>query len=339
MNDSAFSLDFNEKYTRMCDLSVTDDKIELLSLGFDETIPNFFTAGSDVTMEQQAQRLVMLHENLQIKKKKVQIVIPDNFTYSQIIEMPKLSEKELIKAIRYQADEFIPLPIDDVYIDIEILSEHEQEKKILVLIVASPKKIVDRIYHTIELAKLVPESLENELSATGRFISDILHIDDEPVLIINFGYSSSSLYVVDPTSSLIVLSRSIKIGLDLLVRDLKINLNWDDAKAFEALKTIGLNTNGSVDLNAVVNPIMKELLQEVEKTIMQARDKMNIAVKQIFTCNYDRNIAHFPEAIQGYLNIPTKIFPYSQLLLPNPITQSFTADMSSFVSVIAGYLR
>ena len=339
MNDSAFSLDLNEKYIRMCDLSVTKDKIELLSLGFDETVPNFFAGASEAMMEQQARMIQQLHDNLKIKKKKVQVVIPDNLTYSQILQMPKLSEKELTKAIRYQADEFIPLPIDDVYLDIEILSENEQEKKLMILIVASPKKVVDRIYHTLELAKLVPESLENELSAMGRFTSEILHIDENPVMIVNFGYSSSSIYIVDPATSLIVLNRSIKIGLDILIRDLKVNLNWDEAKARDALKTIGLNQNGSIDINAVVSPIIKELLQEMEKIMLQVRDKMNLNVKQIYTYNHDQYVANFPGALQGYFNIPTQPFPFAQLLLPNPITQSFGGEMSSFISLIAGYLR
>lgn len=339
MNEAAFSLDLNEKYTRMCDLSISKDKIELLSLGYEETIPGFFSGSSESMIVQQAELIQQLHENLQIKKKKAQIIIPDNLTYSQILPMPKLSEKELIKAIRYQADEFIPLPIDDVYLDIEILTENEQEKKMLILIVASPKKVVDRIYRTIELAKLVPESLENELSATGRFVSDVLHIDDAPVLIVNFGFSSTSIYVVDPTSSLIVLSRSFKIGLDLLIRDLKVNLNWDDAKAAEALKTIGLSPNGSVDINAVVSPIIKELTQEIEKTIFQVRDKMNLQIKQIYTFNHDRLVANFPQTIQANFNIATQPLPFGQLILPNPISQSFGNEMSSFLSVIAGFLR
>lgn len=339
MNDSVFSLDFNEKYTRMCDLTIKKDKIELLSLGFDETVPNFMVGANDVTIQQQAQKLATLHNNLNIKKKKVQVVIPDNLTYSQILTMPKLDERELVKAIRYQADEFIPLPIDDVYLDVEILSENDQEKKILVLIVASPKKIIDRIHHTLELAQFVPQTLENELSATGRFISEVLRIEDVPTLIINFGYTTSSLYVVDPATSLVVQTRLIKIGLDLFLRDLKVNLNWDDAKALDALKTVGLNPSGSVNIFAVVSPILKELMQEVEKTVLQSRDKLNLSIKQIYTFNFDRYIAQFPQSVEAHFSLPTKSYPYGQLFMPNPITQSFASEMSTFVAAIAGFLR
>lgn len=339
MSDSVFSLDLNERYIRMCDLTTKKDKIELLSLGYDESIPNFFSTFTDETAQLQAKIISQMRTNLKIKKNKVAVVIPDNYAYSQIIEMPDLKEEELIKAIRYQADEFIPMPIDDVYLDLEILTQNEQTKKLLILIVASAKKVVDQVYKTLELAKLSPESLEIELSALGRFISEVYTFTSEPAVVINFGYTNTSIYVIDPKTSLILLTRTVKIGFELLVRDLKVNLNWDDQKAQTALKSIGLSTNGSLNISTVVYPIIKELLQEVEKSIAQVREKSGLEVKHIYVYNHDTLVANLLPTIQSYFSLPTEVFPISAKLTLNPITQSFSAELTSFVSVIAGNIR
>src|SRR6185436_4812366 len=114
---------------------------ELLSLGSYETAPNFFDTENQLVLDKQVEILKRLYGNLRIRKKSVNVIIPDSRTYSQIVEMPKLKEKELIAAIRYQADEFIPMAIDETYLDLEILREDKRNHKLLVLIVASPKKV------------------------------------------------------------------------------------------------------------------------------------------------------------------------------------------------------
>ena len=85
--------------------------------------------------------------------------------------MPKLKEKELIAAIRYQADEFIPMAIDETNLDLEVLKEDDKTNKMLIFIVASPKKLVEKIQKTVEMADFVPTTLENELSAVARLTS------------------------------------------------------------------------------------------------------------------------------------------------------------------------
>src|SRR3989338_1652765 len=104
---------------------------------------------------------------IRVEKKRLNIVIPDGFTYSQIIKMPRLKEKELLSAIRYQADQFIPMPIDETSLDLEILYEDKVSNNSLVLIIAAPQKLIDRVQNLSEQEGLYPEAIENELSATG----------------------------------------------------------------------------------------------------------------------------------------------------------------------------
>ncbi len=339
MSDTSFSLEINERYTRIADAKQNGKKVELLSLGSIDTTPQYFEAENDAVVEKQAGIIAQLVDNLKIKKKNVRVILPDGYTYSQIVEMPKLKEKELLAAIRYQADEFIPMPIDETSIDLEILKEDVKAKKVLILIVASPKKIVNQIEKTLEAANLVPESLENELSATGRLISTLFTPSPGTSLYINFGYSHSSIYLVDSATSLIIMSRTLKVGLDLFVRDIKANLNLEEPKIYEALKTIGLNKDGSYNLETIISPIMKELLQEVERIINLARDRYNSKVDKIYIMNFCTHVAMLNTRIESFFTLPVQVLDLKDNLVTNPITQSFAAEIPSYVSVIAGNLR
>ncbi|MFA9288590.1 MAG: pilus assembly protein PilM [Weeksellaceae bacterium] len=339
MANSLFAVDINEKYTRIAHLNVLKNKqVELLSLGVDDTTPNFFLNLTTAIAQQQAKVIMKLTEQLHLKNDQISVVIPDSFTYSQVLIMPNLKEQELVQSIRLQADEFVPLPIDEVYIDLEVITKLPNDM-LLILIVAAQKKIVDHIAMTMELAKLQSVSLENELSAVGRFVSEVFKISTEPSLIINFGFRSSSLYVVNPALPHFQVTRSTRIGLELLIRDLKVNLNWEDAQTYEALKTIGLSESGSVNINAVVYPIMNELLSEIQKTILQVKDKLNLPIRNIYLFNYNNHVAHLTETIQAKTGLPTFDFPIATILKPNPITKSFQNNLSPFVGVIATHIR
>ena len=122
-------------------------------------------------IEDEVTQIRKLIGSLKISKN-VSLIIPDALTYSQILTMPFLNEKELISAIKYQADQFIPMPIEET-IDIEVIEEitgENKKEKSLLLIVAAPKKVIEKVQTTAELAGLNPESVENELRNQSAFI-------------------------------------------------------------------------------------------------------------------------------------------------------------------------
>lgn len=338
MGNKVFSLYINEYQTRLAHLEKKKDKIELLSLGYDNTVPTFYSNPTDQSIQMQAQLIMQIYKQLNIKQSKVHIVVPDSVSYSQLIIMPKLNEEELAKAIKLQVDEIIPFPISEMNVDNEIVSELP-ENKILVLFVAIEKKIADHIAKTIEFTKLEPVALENELSVLGRFFAEVYPFIKDPSLVINFGFNSTSFYTMNPPFPYFQSTRTIKIGLSTFLKDLKLNLNMDANKSLQALQTIGLSTNGSIDMLPVTSPIMNEIVNEIVTTIKQTKEKYNSSIRHIYLLNYDTSIAHLAATIQNRVSIPTLQVPVKELFIQNPITQSFNNNLTAFLPVIAGHFR
>ncbi len=338
MKDS-ISIEINDKFTRMCDANINGGKIELMSLGVKETAPLYYSNINDVVVEKQAEVISRLYSNLKLTQKNARIVIPDAYTYSQIAEMPKLKEKELLAAIKYQADEFIPMPINETSLDLEVIMEDEVNKKTILLIVASPKTLVSNIEKTITRAGLVPFSLENELSSVARMYSEILKPQGKGSMVLNIGLNTTSIYVFDGLKNLLRLSRTFNIGLNLFLKDIAINMNWDDVRTAEALRTIGLAENASYNISEIVNPILTELFNEVEKIMILAKDRHSIAVDTIHLCNFEGAIAHLPEAIEKRFSIKTSQSRLDNHLIPNQVSNAFVKDLSSFMSVIAANIQ
>lgn len=340
MTSNLFTVDINEKYTRLVDLSFSNGKITLESVGVENTISNFYSDDTEKSIENQAEIISKLCSDLKINKKNVHVVIPDSQSFSQILEFPKLNEKELLSAVRYQSDQFIPMPIEEIVLDIEILKEDKERNKNTILIIASPKKTVDRVEKAIEYAGLSPESLENELSAFGRFYSEVLAPQQKgATIIVNFGFTNTSLYLVDAKSSLILMNRNLKLGLDLFLKELRFNFELPETKALDVLKTIGFEKNASYDVSTITAPILRELLNETAKFILLAKEKFALPITKIYCYNHNNQILAFEKKITELLSLPAESLLIREQLIPNPLSQSFSTDMSSFISGMGGAIR
>ena len=56
-----------------------------------------------------------------ITTKRVAIAIPSARCFTRGISLPKLGKKELADAVRLEAEEYIPVPIDDLYLDYTVV--------------------------------------------------------------------------------------------------------------------------------------------------------------------------------------------------------------------------
>lgn len=343
MADSFICIDIGETYVKVADAKKNNNLLEINNLGFTESNNNFFTSSTDKTTEEQAAIIDKLIRGLKITKKNVNIVIPDSYTYSQIVEMPKLNEKELISAIKYQADQFIPMPIDEINLDVEIIYENPTEKKLLVLMVASSKTVIEKVQKAVELAGLIPDSLENELSATSRllfeFNKNIIASPTEGAVIINMNLSSTSLYFFDPKSFFITMIHNFNVGYSLFYKELLVNFGLDKPKAVEALRNYSQQQQSSIPIDNIITPVIKELSTEIKKFISGISAKYQIPIKKIFFINEVNLFPFLPQKIETVFTIPTLILNPINFIKKNPLTQSLQTDLPLFISTYGGNLR
>ncbi len=337
MADNYFCLDIGEKYTEVADIRKQVDILEVLSIGKIETIEAFFTNEIEKTLNDQANAINRLVSSLKISKKNVNVVIPDSLTYNQILTMPYLNEKELISAIKYQADQFIPMPIEETNIDLEIIEEYKVEKKILILIVAAPKKLIEKIQTTVELAGLIPESVETELSANSRFLIEfdkkIIAPGKQNILLVNFGVNSTNLSYFDQVKPTLKESHNISLGYQLFLKEIRVNTDTDEKKASEILKTYTAGHPSSYPVETIIAPLLKEFVSEIKRFI---------SAKKPSSLLFIGNIAYFPgliSLIQKELAIPSVLLnPYS-FIKKSPLVDGLSQELPFFISTFGGNLR
>jgi len=336
-----FCLDIDEKFTKVVDAKKVGEIIEISALGKTETPELFYTSTLEKNIENQVVQIKKLLETSHIIKKNVNLIIPDSMTYSQIISMPLLNEKELITAIKYQADQFIPMPIEETNIDIQVIEENQKEKKVLLLIVAAPKKIIERIQVTAEMAGLNPESIENELSANARLINEfnknILNYykinSSQGIVIANFDTSSTALSYYSLPELIVRETHHLSIGYQLYLKETQINTDTDLIKAQEMLRTFNKKNLSSFPLEKIVLPLIKEFSNELKIFINKYHPSTILFTNKIFL---------FPslvDSLQEELGISISIFDPNTLFKKSSLIDIYKNEMSVFISALGGNLR
>lgn len=340
MADNFFCLDIDEKFTKLVDAKRAGDIMEVTALGKTET-PDFFYSGNlEKTIDAEVTQIKKLLETLNITKKNVNLIIPDTLTYCQVVSMPLLNEKELISAIKYQADQFIPMPIEETNIDIEVIDENQKEKKALLLIVAAPKKTVERIQTTIEMAGLNPESVENELSANSRFLAlfnkyvlgQYKVSKGKGIIIANFDVNSTSLVYLSPENLIIKESHHISIGYLLFLKETQVNTDTDIKKAEEILKTFDKKNPSSYPVDTIVQPLVKEFSNELKIFASKYNPDVILFTNKIFL--FPSLISTLGEQIQFPINI---FNPYS-IIKKSQLVETYKNELPIFIPALGGNL-
>ena len=341
MADNFFCLDIDEKFTKVVDAKRSGNIFEVAALGKTETPEFFYTGNLEKTVGTEVSQIKKLIETLSITKKNVSLIIPDTLTYSQIVSMPLLNEKELISAIKYQADQFIPMPIEETNIDIEVINEDQKEKKVLLLIVAAPKKVIERIQTTVELAGLNPESVENELSSNGRlfnsFSKSILSqykiTPGRGIVIVNFDINSSSLVYFSPEQLIIGESHHLSIGYQLFLKETQVNTDTDIKKAEEILKSYDEKNPSSYPIEKIIEPLANELANELKKFISKYNPSTVLFTNKIFL---------FPSLVTNLskkLAFPVNVFNPYPMIKKSQLIETYKNELPIFVPALGANLR
>ncbi|MFA6533004.1 MAG: pilus assembly protein PilM [Patescibacteria group bacterium] len=341
MADKSFCLDIDEKFTKLVDAEKAGNEVTINAIGKIETPDLFYTSNLEKVIEDEVTQIKKLIQTLNVTKKNVNLIIPDAFTYCQVVSMPLLNEKELISAIKYQADQFIPMPIEETNIDIEVIDENLKEKKVLLLIVAVPKKVVEKIQTTIELAGLNPESIENELSSNSRFVNtfskNIINqfkiSQNRGIVLANFDMNSTSLVYFSPDNLIVKETHHLSIGYQLFLKETQVNTDTDVKKAEEILKTFDKKNSSSYPVDTIVQPLVKELSNELKIFAAKYNPSAVLFTNKIFL--FPSLVTSMSEEIQ----FPVEILNPYFMVGKSQLTETYKNELPVFIPALGGNFR
>ena len=205
-----------------------------------------------------------LHKEAKISSKNVIVSLPEDSVFTRTIKFPPLSDGEIASAVKWEAEQYIPIPVAEAVIQHQILERQKEgtPPQVVVLLVASPRSLVEKYVKIVHLARLNPVAVETDLIALVRSLAP----PDKTVLILDFGASSTDLAIAK--NGLLSFSRSIATAGEAFTRAVAQSFGVESAQAEEYKRAYGLSEKkleGKVK-DALSN-VFKVVIDEIKKAI------------------------------------------------------------------------
>ncbi len=205
-----------------------------------------------------------LHKEAKISSKEVAVALPETQVYTRTIRFPLLTDAEVASAVRWEAEQYIPIPLEEAIIQHQILERREDTTppEVAVLLVAAPRKIVEKYQKLIQFAGLTLLVVETELIALARSLAP----EDQTVVIVDFGARSTNIAIVK--NARLSFSRSVATGGDAFTRAIAQGLGIDLQQAEEYKRTYGLSsTQLEGKVKGALDTVFRLVAEEIRKAI------------------------------------------------------------------------
>jgi type IV pilus assembly protein PilM len=252
--------------------------------------------------------------------KKVRIGIANQKIVVRVIELPPLEDrKELEAAVRFQAQDQIPMPLDSAVLDFQPLDivETENGPRQRVLIVAARRDMVDRVMAACKAAGLKPEGIDLSAFAMIRALHRPAPTEEpEPVLYLSVG-GLTNLAVAEGTTCL--FTRVVGGGLEAIAVELaeRKALTLEHARGW--LRHVGLVT----PLSDIESDDQDEIAEEARTVLLDgvrriggevrnsldfhhAQEGMSLRVQRAVLTGGAAAVPGFDDALAAELGLPVE---------------------------------
>lgn len=325
----AFGLDINDSSVKIVKLEKKHGKFSVASFGRTEIKPGIVELGVIKDQKAVAEAIRLALRNVKGKKIRAEhavISLPEEESFLQVIQMPLMSDEELKSAIIFEAENYIPIPVNEAYLDFQIIQPIKNDlNHIDVLIVAAPKQVVDSYINCVRAAGLIPLLAELESQSVARALIKN-ETSESPVVIVDIGKTSIDFIVFSGhsirfTCSLPVFQNQIE---DAISKTMQI-----PASEAEKIKVkyglSGFSTNvptktaEPIDPDAkkvfeIVSPIFEELAMQIKRYVdfyqeHAAHEHLFVEskVKKIILCGGGAGLKKLPEFLTQETGIPTEV--------------------------------
>lgn len=259
-----FGLDLGNSSIKIAQLRELSGRPTLVTYGDIDIPENLLASDSQVDQDKIADYVKQLAMDANVSTKNVIASLPSTSSYSSIIKTPIVDAKELGESIKYQADKYIPIPVDQAKLDWAIIDENKDKDELTVLIIAAPNSLATKYLNIVQKAGFELLALEINALALSR---SLLPVNDNSstIMIVDIGTLSCDIGIFIGQVPQIV--RSIGVGSKAMRRVVSQNLGLDETQADQFMKKFGMQEDKlEGQVYKTLKPAVDHFVEEIVKS-------------------------------------------------------------------------
>ena len=266
-----FGFDLGTRTAKIMQLRPGGNRHKVLAYGYADFDEDAITEGIIVDPKLIAQQLRPLIDKVphgRLTASRIATALPVAKLFTRVIQLPNMKPEDLGAAVRLEAEQYIPVPLADLYIDHEIVEAGAEQSE--VLMVAAPRAIVDSYMKLFDILKLEVGLIESSLAAATRAVVATAQMD-KPTLVADIGSSSIDLTVYD---KVLRLTDTVAMGGDTLTMQLVKDLAITRDQASEIKYKFGVGPSGlQPKIVASLGVPLKKMCDEMKRVMKFYQDR------------------------------------------------------------------
>lgn len=260
-----------------------------------------------------------------IKAKNVVTSLSGDSVIIRYVKLPFMTAEELRGTISKEAEQYIPLNIDQVVLDFQILGEAQEDgqKKLDVLLVAAKVEVVDQHLAMLKSAGLAPMVIDVDAFALqNSYEINRVEPTEETVALVNMGASLTTINILEGNNTR--FTRDIPVAGNDFTKEIQkeFNLKFSEAEELKkshgaismeeddfSLSSVSQKDDRVLRMSDVMTPVLNKLLGEIRRSFdyyeTQARKK---TVERVILLGGSARLKNVNRFLANKLGIPVEHF-------------------------------
>ncbi len=303
-----FGMDIGRSTVRVMELKPNKKNLKMVGYGAIDFDPSAIEDGVITKPEIIAEAVQKLFKhNLvgDITTNRVAMSVPISHSFTRSVDVPKLSKNELEEAVKTEVEQYIPAPVEDIYVD--YMRVETAKHRSTIFIVAIPKKIIDSYVMLARLLGLEVVLMQTSSGAGVNLFSRDSH-SDLPTLLVDFGSESADITLVDGGP---VVSGTIGSGGEQITKMIQQALDVSEREAIIIKSKYGLGTSKKQqEIEKALDPTLSQLTREIRRSIRyyEERSKTKKSISQVVIMGGGANMPGMSDYLTNSLRMPSRAF-------------------------------
>lgn len=284
MAQTVIGLDIGSSSIKMMRLEASLFRFEFVDFS-EHPLP----ANVDLPWEQLVTNVLqVLFSDRDMKADKVVASLPGRHVSTRILTLPFSDKKKIDQTLPFEIEGLVPLPLEDILLDYEVLDTGPEGTQTLVLF--TEKKVLESHLNLLREAGIDPNTVLPASIALGNLWKEIAPTEQEPYALVDLGESETSLCVV--YQGKVRYGRAWAVGSSVLTQTLQEGLQLAPAVARDRMEkaadlypspTPGGDSEAeriATLLGRAIGPVVGGIRQ----SLLSVSKSLDLDVKKIFLC-------------------------------------------------------
>lgn len=284
------------------------------------------SGGEVIDPGQLADAIKRLWREVRFTSRKVIVGLGNQRVIVRPTEVPALAEDDLRSAVELQAADLIPMPLEEVVLDYQILERFINDSgddTMRVLIVAAQKGIVRNLLSAVDLAGLSATMVDLIPFALLRSLADVTGFDD---LEAGQANSEAIISVGGGVTTMVIHERGVPKFVRMLMRGGEsfteqiageLNISFDAAEGLKRQLGAGISDGFAAEANEVLETNVARYVDEIKSSLDFHTSQPDAApLSRIVMTGGGARVAGLIEGLSDTFDVPVQMgAPFSRLEL------------------------